>query len=238
MLQRLRTEPVPAHAECVDTVGMDSERRRRLEMVGRDIAGRGVRDARVLAAMRDVPREAFVPASRRVQAYDDRPLPIGAGQTISQPYIVALMCEALQLKGDERVLEIGTGSGYAAAVLSRLAAKVDTVERIFELAERAKHLLMELKLSNVQVHCGDGTLGWPDAAPYDAIVVTAAGPDVPQALKAQLAPGGRLVMPVGASRGSQMLVRVTRTGQDDYRSESLCEVAFVPLLGEQGWPER
>ncbi len=208
-----------------------------MEMVERDIAGRGVRDARVLAAMRDLPREAFVPASRRDQAYDDRPLPIGARQTISQPYIVALMCEALQLTGDERVLEIGTGSGYAAAVLSRLAAQVDTVERIPELAERAARQLAEFKLNNVRVHSGDGTLGWSDAAPYDAIVVTAAGPDVPQALLAQLAPGGRLVMPVGASRGSQHLVRVTREGQDDYRSESLCEVAFVPLMGEQGWPE-
>lgn len=222
---------------CDDTVGMDSERRCRVEMVEQDIAGRGVRDARVLAAMRDVPREAFVPASRRDQAYDDRPLPIGAGQTISQPYIVALMCEALQLTGDERVLEIGTGSGYAAAVLSHLAAQVETVERIPELAERAARLLTKLNQNNVQVHCGDGTLGWSDAAPYDAIVVTAAGPDVPQALLAQLALGGRLVMPVGASRGSQKLVRVTRAGQDDYRSESLCEVAFVPLMGEQGWPE-
>lgn len=225
------------HIQCGDTDGMESERRRRMEMVERDIAGRGVRDARVLAAMRDLPREAFVPASRRDQAYDDRPLPIGARQTISQPYIVALMCEALQLTGDERVLEIGTGSGYAAAVLSRLAAQVDTVERIPELAERAARQLAEFKLNNVRVHSGDGTLGWSDAAPYDAIVVTAAGPDVPQALLAQLAPGGRLVMPVGASRGSQHLVRVTREGQDDYRSESLCEVAFVPLMGEQGWPE-
>jgi len=208
-----------------------------MEMVERAIAGRGVSDARVLAAMRDLSREPFVPASRRDQAYEDRPLPIGAGQTISQPYIVALMCEALQLTGDERVLEIGTGSGYAAAVLSRLAAQVDTIERIAELAERAADLLAELKVTNVRVHCGDGTLGWPQAAPYDAIVVTAGGPVVPKALLAQLAPGGRLVMPVGSSRGSQELVRVTRAGQEDYRTESLCAVAFVPLMGEQGWPE-
>jgi protein-L-isoaspartate(D-aspartate) O-methyltransferase len=208
-----------------------------MEMVERTIAGRGVSDARVLAAMRDVSRELFVPASRRDQAYDDLPLPIGAGQTISQPYIVALMCEALQLTGDERVLEIGTGSGYAAAVLSRLAAQVDTIERIAELAERAAHLLAELNVTNVRVHCGDGTLGWSEAAPYDAIVVTAGGPVVPEALLAQLAPGGRLVMPVGSSRGSQELVRVTRAGQQDYRTESLCDVAFVPLMGEQGWPE-
>lgn len=208
-----------------------------MEMVERDIAGRGVRDVHVLEAMRTVPREAFVPASWREQAYDDRPLPIDAGQTISLPYIVALMCEALQLTGDERVLEIGTGSGYAAAVLSRLAAQVDTVERIAELAEGAARVLSELNVSNVRVHCADGTLGWPDAAPYDAITVTAGGPVVPHALLAQLAPGGRLVMPVGSNRGWQDLVRVTRAGPDDFRTESLCEVAFVPLMGTQGWPE-
>jgi protein-L-isoaspartate(D-aspartate) O-methyltransferase len=208
-----------------------------MEMVERDIASRGVRDVHVLEAMRTVPREAFVPASWREQAYDDRPLPIDAGQTISQPYIVALMCEALQLTGDERVLEIGTGSGYAAAVLSRLAAQVDTVERIAELAEGAARVLSELNVSNVRVHCADGTLGWPDAAPFDAITVTAGGPVVPPALLAQLAPGGRLVMPVGSNRGWQDLVRVTRAGPDDFRTESLCEVAFVPLMGTQGWPE-
>lgn len=208
-----------------------------MEMVERDIASRGVRDSHVLEAMRTVPREAFVPASWREQAYDDRPLPIDAGQTISQPYIVALMCEALQLTGDERVLEIGTGSGYAAAVLSRLAAQVDTVERIAELAEGAARVLSELNVSNVRVHCADGTLGWPDAAPFDAITVTAGGPVVPTALLAQLAPGGRLVMPVGSNRGWQDLVRVTRAGPDDFRTESLCEVAFVPLMGTQGWPE-
>jgi protein-L-isoaspartate(D-aspartate) O-methyltransferase len=208
-----------------------------MEMVERDIASRGVRDVHVLEAMRTVPREAFVPASWREQAYDDRPLPIDAGQTISQPYIVALMCEALQLTGDERVLEIGTGSGYAAAVLSRLAAQVDTVERIAELAEGAARVLSELNVSNVRVHCAEGTLGWPDAAPFDAITVTAGGPVVPPALLAQLAPGGRLVMPVGSNRGWQDLVRVTRAGPDDFRTESLCEVAFVPLMGTQGWPE-
>jgi protein-L-isoaspartate(D-aspartate) O-methyltransferase len=216
---------------------MKSESHRRMEMVERDIASRGVRDVHVLEAMRTVPREAFVPASWREQAYDDRPLPIDAGQTISQPYIVALMCEALQLTGDERVLEIGTGSGYAAAVLSRLAAQVDTVERIAELAEGAARVLSELNVSNVRVHCADGTLGWPDAAPFDAITVTAGGPVVPPALLAQLAPGGRLVMPVGSNRGWQDLVRVTRAGPDDFRTESLCEVAFVPLMGTQGWPE-
>ena len=210
---------------------------KRAEMVERDIAARGVRDARVLAAMRVVPREVFVPPARRAEALDDRPLPIGAGQTISQPYIVALMCEALQLRGDERVLEIGTGSGYGAAVLSRLAATVDTVERVPELADRAARQLADLNLNNVRVHGGDGTLGWPEAAPYDAIVVTAGGPEVPPALLAQLAPGGRLVMPVGSTRRWQVLVRVTHVGPDDFRSESLCDVAFVPLMGAQGWPE-
>ena len=204
-------------------------------MVERDIAGRGVLDARVLAAMRDVPREAFVPKGAREQAFDDRPLSIGAGQTISQPYIVALMVEALQLRGAEHVLEIGTGSGYAAAVLARLAAQVDTVERIAELASGATRRLTDLGIINVRVHCADGTLGWPDAAPYDAIVVAAGGPVVPPALRDQLAPGGRLVMPVGAGRGWQDLLRMTRVGPDEYRTESLCEVAFVPLVGAQGW---
>lgn len=208
-----------------------------MEMVERDIAGRGVRDARVLAAMRSVAREAFVPAARREQACDDRPLPIGAGQTISQPYIVALMCEALTLTCSDHVLEIGTGSGYGAAVLSQLAAQVDTVERIAELAEQAARLLATLSLGKVRVHCADGTLGWQDAAPYNAIAVTAAGPAVPQALLAQLAPGGRLVMPVGSSLHLQQLVRVTCVGPGDYRTESLCDVAFVPLIGAQAWPE-
>lgn len=217
---------------------MEPDEQRRAEMVDRDIAGRGVRDGRVLAAMRAVPRDLFVPAALRDQAWEDYPLPIGADQTISQPYIVALMAEALQLRGPERVLEIGTGSGYAAAVLARLCAQVETVERIAELADRATRQLAELGVANVHVHCADGTLGWPDAAPYDAILVTAGGPVIPPELQSQLAPGGRLVMPVGASRGWQDLVRVTRTGPDDFRTESLCEVAFVPLLGAQGWPER
>ena len=216
---------------------MKSAERRRERMVERDIAGRGVVDARVLAAMRAIPREAFVPEPWRDQAFDDRPLPIGAGQTLSQPYIVALMVEALQLRGAEHVLEIGTGSGYAAAVLSRLAVQVDTVERIAELAERATRQLVDLGIANVRVHCADGTLGWPDAAPYDAIVVAAGGPGVPPALQDQLGPGGRLVMPVGAGRGWQDLVRMTRVGPDEYRTESLCDVAFVPLVGAQGWGE-
>lgn len=216
---------------------MDRYARRRAEMVEHDIAARGVADARVLAAMRAVPREDFVPEALREQACADHPLPIGADQTISQPYMVARMAEALQLRGGERVLEIGTGSGYAAAVLARLAAEVHTVERIAVLAERARRTLAALQVANVQVHMGDGTLGWPAAAPYDAIVVTAAGPRLPPALRAQLAPGGRLVMPVGSTRLWQDLVRLTRadaSGAPDHE-ERLGAVAFVPLLGAQGW---
>jgi len=218
---------------------MDRYARRRAEMVEHDIAARGVADARVLAAMRAVPREAFVPEALREQACADRPLPIGADQTISQPYIVARMAEALQLRGGERVLEIGSGSGYAAAVLARLAAEVHTVERIAMLAERAQRTLAALQVDRVQVHVGDGTLGWPAAAPYDAIVVTAAGPRVPPALRAQLAPGGRLVMPVGETRYWQELLRLTRGRDDDSpdAQERLGAVAFVPLVGAQGWED-
>ena len=209
----------------------------RAAMVERDIVRRGVSDERVLAAMRAVPREAFVPAGLRARSHDDGPLPIGRRQTISQPYIVALMAEALRLRGDEHVLEIGTGSGYGAAVLARLCAQVVTVERIAELAERAAARLAELGVPNVRVQRGDGSLGWPDAAPYDAIVVTASGPSVPEALLAQLATGGRLVMPVGGAHSAQELVRVTRDDAGNVRTESLCDVAFVPLVGAGGWPE-
>jgi protein-L-isoaspartate(D-aspartate) O-methyltransferase len=209
---------------------------RRAAMVAEQIEARGVRDPRVLEAMRSVPREDFVLPGWRAQACDDSPLPIEAEQTISQPYIVAFMSEALGLNGRERVLEIGTGSGYAAAVLGRLAAQVHTVERIAQLAEAAASKLAALGCTNVQVHYGDGTLGWPEAAPYDAIVVTAAGPDVPAALKAQLKVGGRLVMPVGGLHGHQELLRLTRTSDTDERRELLMGVRFVPLTGEQGWP--
>lgn len=220
-----------------DTARMATEDRRRAQMVEHDIASRGVRDPRVLDAMRAVPREAFVPEDLRQAAFEDHPLPIGDRQTISQPYIVALMCEAVQLRASDRALEIGTGSGYSAAVLGRLASEVETVERIARLASRAAAQLARLGVTNVHVHCGDGTLGWPDGAPYDAIVVTAGGPSVPKALLEQLAPGGRLVMPVGTGHGWQDLVRVTRSGVDDFRQESLGDVAFVPLIGAQGWPE-
>ena len=207
----------------------------RERMVAQQIEARGIADPLVLAALRAVPREAFVPSEERVFAYDDHPLPIGAGQTISQPYIVALTTEALRLAGGERVLEIGTGCGYAAAVLAQIAAEVHSVERLPELAGSARANLARAGVANVQVHGGDGTLGWPAAAPYDAIAVTAVGPEVPAALKAQLAPGGALVMPVGERDGDQVLLRWTRDAQGREHTEPLCEVRFVPLVGAQGF---
>ena len=203
-------------------------------MVARDLAGRGIRDAAVLAVMGEVPRERFVEPCLVEAAYDDCALPIDADQTISQPYIVALMTEALELRPTDRVLEIGTGSGYAAAVLGRIAAQVWTVERHQCLATQATGRLADLGLDNVNVVVGDGTLGWPEAAPYDAIVVTAGGPTIPEALLDQLADGGRLVMPVGADQHDQELERVRRHGAD-LRTEPLGPVRFVPLVGEQGW---
>jgi protein-L-isoaspartate(D-aspartate) O-methyltransferase len=206
-------------------------------MVDRQIKNRGVRDEAVLSAMRQVPRERFVPAAVAAFAYEDRALPIGEDQTISQPYVVAMMTEALGLGPDDRVLEIGTGSGYAAAVLATIAAEVYTIERLEGLAESARRRLAELGYANVHVRHGDGSLGWPEHAPYDAIVVTAGGPDVPTALLDQLAVGGRLVMPVGSKFGGQRLVRIERTGTDSYEREDLEGVVFVPLIGAQGWPE-
>ncbi|HEX7701795.1 MAG TPA: protein-L-isoaspartate(D-aspartate) O-methyltransferase, partial [Kofleriaceae bacterium] len=205
-------------------------------MVERQIRARGIRDPRVLAAMAAVPREAFLPPELAEYAYEDAPLPIAAGQTISQPFIVALMTEALELRGEEAVLEIGTGSGYAAAVLAGVAKQVFTIERIPELAEVARTRLAELGYSTVEVRCGDGTLGWPEHAPFDAIVAAAGGPDVPSALLDQLAIGGRLVMPVGSSR-DQQLVRVTRTSEHELRREDLGAVRFVPLIGAHGWAD-
>ncbi|HLZ96722.1 MAG TPA: protein-L-isoaspartate(D-aspartate) O-methyltransferase [Steroidobacteraceae bacterium] len=217
---------------------MDAEsdsRERRLTMVQRQIADRGVRDPLVLAALRDVPRENFLPADLREFAYDDAPLPIGQGQTISQPYIVALMAEALQLRGGERVLEVGTGSGYAAAVIAQIAAEVYTVERCVELAARAAEVLAAQGCTNVHVLRADGTLGWPEHAPFDAIAVAAGGPEIPESLKTQLKIGGRLVIPVGQDRHLQELLRITRTSDERYRIEELADVRFVPLIGEGGW---
>jgi protein-L-isoaspartate(D-aspartate) O-methyltransferase len=207
----------------------------RQQMVERQIAGRGLHDPVVLAAMKRVPREAFVPENQRDAAYDDGPLPIGEGQTISQPYVVALMAEAAGVDKHDRVLEVGTGSGYAAAVLGEMAAHVDTIERHSPLAESARETLRQLHYRNIDVHTGDGTLGWPQAAPYDVILASAGGPDVPAAWREQLAIGGRLVMPVGMSRRRQELIRIVRRGEDDYEEEKLGAVQFVPLIGEQGW---
>jgi protein-L-isoaspartate(D-aspartate) O-methyltransferase len=205
------------------------------DMVDRQIAAMGVTDTKVLAAMRKVPRHEFVPGWLKDAAYRDGPLPIGENQTISQPYVVAHMTEALQLRGGERVLEIGTGSGYAAAVLAEIAGEVFTVERIAALAAQARAVLERLGYANIHVVVGDGTLGWPEAAPYDAIVVTAGGPFVPPTLRAQLKPYGRLVMPVGQDSYGQSLVRVTRSISGNDVEEHLSLVSFVPLIGAEGW---
>ena len=214
---------------------MKDKTQARATMVEQQIAARGVRSKPVLDAMRRVPREVFVPEHLRELAYNDAPLSIGEGQTISQPYVVALMVEALDLNGGEKVLEIGTGSGYAAAVLAEIAARVYTIERIDPLAQKARTTLSENGYDNVQVIQGDGTLGWSDQAPYDAIVVTAGGPQVPESLKHQLKTGGRLVIPVGRDMHNQELIRVTRVSQSEFRTEDLEYVRFVPLIGEQGW---
>lgn len=206
-------------------------------MVETQLVKRGIRDARVLDAMRKVPRHLFVGMTYERLAYEDMPLPIGEGQTISQPYMVALMTEALQLNGGERVLEIGTGSGYAAAVLAEIAAGVYTIERIEPLADQARQTLEDLGYTNIRVICADGTLGWPAAAPYEGIVVTAGGPHVPSSLTEQLRVGGRLVIPVEHRGGFQELIRVTRHSEDHYQRDSLGHVRFVPLIGEQGWDQ-
>ncbi|QWV92541.1 protein-L-isoaspartate(D-aspartate) O-methyltransferase [Geomonas oryzisoli] len=221
---------------------MTSDAKREVEarkerMLSLHLVGRGIRDAAVLRAMREVPREAFLPPGLELFAYEDGPLPIQNGQTISQPYIVAYMIEALELQGTEKVLEIGTGSGYAAAVLSLCAAEVFTVERLPSLAHPAAERLRELGYGNVTVHVGDGTLGWQEHAPYDAIVVTAGAPGVPEELELQLAPGGRLVIPVGPTPHLQDLVRVRREQNGDLHHETLCGVRFVPLIGAQGWED-
>lgn len=205
---------------------------RRERMVERDIAGRGVVDPGVLAAMRSVPRHRFVPDELVDDAHDDRALPIGAGQTISQPYVVALMAEAAELTPTSRVLEIGTGSGYGAAVLGAVAAEVWTIERHDSLAVVARDRLVDAGCDNVHVVVGDGTGGLPDHAPFDAIVVTAAAADVPPALVDQLADGGRLIMPVGSPRGGQQLRRIRRRA-DRLEEDDLGSVRFVPLVAEE-----
>ncbi len=208
----------------------------RKRMVERQLVPRGIHDPRVLAAMGKVAREAFLPASLHEFAYDDTPLPIAAGQTISQPYVVALMAQAAAPAPGDRVLEIGTGSGYAAAVLAELAGRLDSIERLDELAYRAAGNLRAQGYGDVTVHIADGTLGWPANAPYDVIVAAASAPDVPTAWREQLAVGGRLVMPVGGLHANQRLVRITRLNHYEYAEEDLGGVSFVPLIGQQGWP--
>jgi protein-L-isoaspartate(D-aspartate) O-methyltransferase len=220
-------------AAHLDDLAADRQR-----MVERQVAGRGVRDPRVLEAMREVPREAFVASGFEEFAYEDSPLPIEVGQTISQPYIVALMIEAAEVKPGDRVLEIGTGSGYAAAVLSRIAERVYTVERHAALVETARRHFARLSYRNIEVRHGDGTLGWPEQAPFDAIIVSAGGPEVPGALRNQLKVGGRLVIPIGRLVDGQRLVKVVRGGAREFHEEDLGAVRFVPLIGEHGWSEK
>jgi protein-L-isoaspartate(D-aspartate) O-methyltransferase len=206
---------------------------RRVEMVERQIAARGVRDPHVLEAMRDVPRHLFVPDDLRSRAYEDRALPIAESQTISQPYIVAIMTELLALEPQHRVLEIGTGSGYQTAILSRLSGRVFSIERHPGLADAARRLLTTLEITNVDVHVGDGTEGLPAEAPFDRILVTAGAPSIPDALRAQLADGGRLVIPVGPS-GFQHLTIVERSATA-YAEQQHDACVFVPLIGRHGW---
>jgi protein-L-isoaspartate(D-aspartate) O-methyltransferase len=207
-------------------------------MVARQIAARGIRNELVLAAMREVPREAFVPDALAAFAYDDTPLPIEAGQTISQPYIVALMIDAAEIGPGAKVLEIGAGSGYAAAVIGRIAGEVIAIERHQELAAEAAERMRRLGNDNVRIVEGDGSGGLPEEAPFDAILAAASGSHVPEALKRQLAIGGALVMPVGAPGAVQILVKVIRTGAEDYETSDLGAVRFVPLVGAEGWPQR
>ncbi|MFO7975102.1 MAG: protein-L-isoaspartate(D-aspartate) O-methyltransferase [Candidatus Hydrogenedentota bacterium] len=203
-------------------------------MVRHQIAHRGITDRRLLDAMRTVPRHHFVPTSKQRRAYEDRPLEIGAGQTISQPYMVAKMTELLQLTPESRVLEVGTGSGYQAAILAELAAEIISVERFEELAEIARERLAALEYSNVTIVVGDGTRGWIEQAPYDGIVVTAAAPAIPESLRAQLAIGGRLVCPVG-SRDLQQLKVVMRDSESHFTEQNSIRCMFVPLVGQEGW---
>ena len=209
----------------------------RHQMVERQLRGRGITDKRVLNAMLSVPRHEFVAENMRDYAYDDCPLPIGFDQTVSQPFTVAFQCMALQLTGGERVLEIGTGSGYAAAVLSRLAKEVFTVERIPGLAAKAKEALNHLGYSNAHVFTANGTLGLPDYAPFDGIVVTAGGTSLPKPFLEQLAMGGRIVMPIGGSLYAQSMYCFTKL-LDELKVENLGGFAFVPLIGRYGWNER
>ena len=209
----------------------------RLDLV-RHLAAHGVSDPRVLAALAQVPREKFVPAASARHAYEDRPLALAEGQTISQPWIVGYMAQAVAARPTDRLLEVGTGSGYGAAILSRLCAEVHTIERLPALAQSARARLDALGYDNVHVHVGDGTLGYADAAPYDGIVVTAGGPRIPPTLVTQLAVFGRLIIPIGTTSDVQRLVRLTRALDGAPVREDLGAVQFVPLIGAQAWSER
>lgn len=209
---------------------------RRREMVERQLRGRGIRDERVLAAMLSVPRHEFIPTELAGEAYSDRPLPIGHSQTISQPFMVAAMAQALELTGGERVLEVGAGSGYQAAVLSLLAHEIHTIEVHEDLAVDTAERLRRLGYGNVSVHVGDGTLGWPEQAPFEAIVVTAAAPEIPPPLAAQLAEGGRLIIPVGTAEEQRLLRVEKREGL--LATRPLYHCRFVPLVGQYGWKPR
>lgn len=204
-------------------------------MVHRQIASRGIRDEAVLRAMRTVAREVFVPGWLHEFAYEDSALPIEEGQTISQPYVVALMVEAARVGPTDRVLEVGCGSGYACAILSRVARRVYAIERHQSLADLARRRMQSLGYDNVVIVQGDGSRGWAEEAPFDIIIVSAGGPDVPHSLLEQLAIGGRLVIPVGAEPRTQTLLRITRRAEHDYERESLGRVQFVPLVGSEGW---
>jgi len=225
--------PAGAPAGGADAAAVSPEQRAREHMVASQIAGRGVADARALDAMRRVERHLFVPPAMRAAAYGDHPLPIGHGQTISQPYIVALMTELAQVRPGARVLEVGTGSGYQAAVLALLAKEVYSIEIVEPLATEAAERLLRLGYRNVVVRAGDGYRGWPERAPFDAILVTAAPPELPQPLVDQLAVGGRLVAPIGPEGGDQLLVVVERTAAGLTR-RSVAPVRFVPMTGEAG----
>ena len=208
----------------------------RRRMVEEQVIDRGVTDPRVLAAMLKVPRHKFVEEALAGKAYQDAPLPIGEKQTISQPYMVAVMSEALMLDGSERVLEVGTGSGYQAAVLALLADRVFSLERIPSLARRARKVLDDNGFSKVNIRLADGTVGWQGMGPFDGIIVTAGAPKVPQEYQDQLSLGGRLIIPVG-DRESQILMRITRVGEAEYKEEKMLGCRFVPLIGNQGWKQ-
>ncbi|MCK4591190.1 MAG: protein-L-isoaspartate(D-aspartate) O-methyltransferase [Candidatus Latescibacteria bacterium] len=214
---------------------MDDYASLRKEMVVIQLEGRDIVDPKVLQAMRTVPRHRFVDRSLRLQAYDDRPLPIGQGQTISQPYMVALMTQCLELSGDERVLEIGTGSGYQAAILAEIVREVFTVERIPELFQRTENLLKDLDYQNIRFEVGDGTLGWEEFSPYDRILVTAGAPDIPVNLLEQLNNPGKMAIPMGGAY-YQDLMLVEKKGEK-VKKRHVCGCTFVPLVGEQGWKE-